>query len=181
MDIRRLLPTDAAIFRALRLAALQESPSAFGSSDEEERAVSIPTIEARLTERPDRGVFGAFHGDELVGLAALGRESLDKLAHKAFVWGLYVSPEYRGRGIARSLMAEVLGLARAAPGVLQVNLSVNASHVGAIRLYESFGFRSFGLEAGALNVSGVLHDEQHMSLHLVERRDSAGEGLADGP
>ena len=60
MHIRRLTPADAAAFQELRLAALQESPTAFGSSYEEEREFSQAFIEERLAAKPDRGTFGAF-------------------------------------------------------------------------------------------------------------------------
>jgi hypothetical protein len=85
MPIRRLTPEDAPAFQALRLAALQESPTAFGSSFEEERDFSASVIEGRLAVKSDRGPFGAFEGDELVGLVVLGRENFRKLAHKALI------------------------------------------------------------------------------------------------
>ena len=68
----------------------------------------------------------------MVGLVALGRENLKNLAHKALIWGLYVKPEYRSKGVAKALLQEALSLAESVPGVLQVNLSVNASSAGAI-------------------------------------------------
>lgn len=95
MHIRRLTPADAPAFQALRLFALEDAPSAFGSSYEEESRFSASTIEGRLALRPDRGPFGAFEGDKLVGLVALGRESMTKLSHKVMLWGLYVRPEFR--------------------------------------------------------------------------------------
>ena len=168
MHIRRLTPEDAASFQDIRLAALQDTPTAFGSSFEEERDFSSSVIEGRLAVNPDRGPFGAFEGSELVGLVAFGRENQKNLAHKAFVWGMYVKPEYRGKGIAQALLQEALSLARSVPEVLQVNLSVNASNVSAIRLYESFGFNVFGHEPGAMRINGELHDELHMCLILTD-------------
>ena len=168
MHIRRLTPADATAFQALRLAALIDTPSAFGSSYEEEKDFPASTIESRLAEKPDRGPFGAFEGEALVGLVALGREGMRKLAHKALIWGMYVKPEARGKGIARALLLEALSLARSVPEVKQVNLCVNASNVVAIRLYESVGFKAFGHEPGAMLVSGELQDEVHMYLPLTD-------------
>jgi RimJ/RimL family protein N-acetyltransferase len=168
MQTRRLTPADASVFQALRLAALQDTPSAFGSSYEEEKDFPAATIEARLAAKPDRGPFGAFDNDEHVGLVALGRESMRQLAHKALIWGMYVRPEARGKGIARALLTEALSLARSVPEVRQVNLSVNANNTVAIRLYESVGFKAFGLEPGAMFINGQLHDELHMCLRLAD-------------
>ena len=106
MKIRRLTPADACAFQQLRLAALQEAPSAFGSSYEEEKLFPASIIEGRLAVKPDRGSFGAFENDALTGLVGLGRADMTRLAHKALIWGMYVIPELRGKGIARALLVE---------------------------------------------------------------------------
>ena len=169
MLIRRLTPADASAFQALRLAALKDTPSAFGSSYEEEKDFPASAIEGRLAIKPDDGAFGAFDNDTLVGLVALGREGMNKLAHKALIWGMYVKPEARDKGIARALLHEALTLARSVPEVKQVNLCVNASNAGAIHLYESAGFKAFGREPGAMFVNGELLDEIHMYLRFTDR------------
>lgn len=168
MHIRRLQPEDAAVFQAFRLAALLDAPTVFGSSFQEEKDFPTSVIEGRLALKADRGPFGAFQGEEMVGLVALGRENRKHLAHKALIWGLYVKPAHRGKGIAKGMLREALSLAKSVPDVLQVHLSVNAGNVGAIRLYESFGFKSFGREPGAMRIDGELHDELHMVLRLTD-------------
>lgn len=168
MHIRRLAPDDASVFQALRLVALKEFPSAFGSSYEEEKDFSATEIESRLALKPDCGRFGAFEAEILVGLVALGRESKHKRAHKALIWGMYVQPDARGKGVARALLLEALSLARSVSEVKQVNLSVNADNIGAICLYESVGFKAFGCEPGAMLINGELHDEIHMYLRLSD-------------
>lgn len=169
MHIRRLTPADATAFQALRLAALQESPTSFGSSYEEEREFSQSFIEQRLAARPDRGTFGAFEGTELVGFIALGRETHRKLEHKALIWGMYVAPKARGNGIGRALVWAALELAHSVPGIRQVNLCVNANNNAAIDLYQLVGFEVFGHERGGMLVDGELHDELHMCFKLAGR------------
>src|SRR5450830_498608 len=166
MQIRRLSPTDAKLFQDLRLSALQETPSAFGSSYEEEMGLPITAIEGRLVEKTDRGIWGAFEGDELIGMLGLARENMRKLSHKTILWGMYVSPTVRGGGVGRALLWQVLDFARTVPGVVQVNLSVNASNHAAIKLYESEGFVTFGQEPFALMIEGKPHDEFHMFLRF---------------
>ncbi|UTH72904.1 GNAT family N-acetyltransferase [Chromobacterium sp. IIBBL 290-4] len=168
MFIRRLSSADAEVFQNLRLQALQNSPSAFGASYEDERLLPLSEVEARLLERPGRAVFGGFDQGRLVAMAGLAREGGRKSAHKAFVWGVYVEPEMRGRGWAPALLRECLAFARATPGILLVNLSVNADNRRAHDLYATMGFQPFGREPGALLIDGCLHDEIHMQLRLGE-------------
>lgn len=166
MLIRRLAPPDASIFQTLRLDALGESSSSFGSSYEEEVGLSIEAVESKLQAKPDRGIWGAFRNETLIGTAGLARENLSKLSHRANLWGMYVAPQERGKGIARELLLHVLEFSRTVPGIKKINLSVNAANTAAIKLYESAGFTSFGVEHFALMINGESHDEVHMYLRL---------------
>lgn len=162
MKIRLLTPIDAAAFQALRLQGLVECPSAFASSVEEERDTPLATVAGRLEPKDDRALFGAFDAQALVGVVGLQREGMRKLAHKAFVWGMYVAPQARRAGLGRELVAAALAFASNRLGVRQVSLGVNANNVAAIALYRSMGFEPFGLERGFMLLNGELHDEVHM-------------------
>jgi RimJ/RimL family protein N-acetyltransferase len=166
MQIRLLSATDAPSFQSLRLRALGEAPTAFSSSFEEEADRAPELVERRLASGGGRGVFGAFDGERLIGMAGLGRENGRKLSHKAFIWGVYVAPEVRGAGVSQRLIAEALGLARSIPEIRQVNLTVNAGNAPAMHLYASFGFEAFGVERASIIVDGIAYDEVLMSLRL---------------
>lgn len=164
VQIRRLFPMDAALFQALRLFALLDTPHAFASSYEEEASLAVSHIETRLIEKPDQGIWGAFDGGELVGMLGLKRENMRKLSHKVNLWGMYVAPDARNKGVARALLLQVLTVIQSMPEIIQVNLTVNATNIAAVKLYESEGFVVFGREPCALMVDGELHDELHMCL-----------------
>ncbi len=166
MTIRRLVPSDAAAFQALRLASLIDAAVAFGSSYDEEVSTPLESIAERLGPFPDRGIFGAFDHAALVGIVGLGREGLRNLSHKAFIWGMYVLPAYRRRGLARELLAAAIAFAQSNPAIRQVNLCVNGSAAPAVQLYQSAGFHTFGVEPDAMLVHGALYDELHMRLPL---------------
>lgn len=162
MLIRPLRPEDAETFWRLRLEGLRDFPTSFASSFEEEQAVAIADVAERLAPQPGRAVFGAFVEDDLAGIVGLHREPKRKLAHKAFLWGVYVTPSHRRRGVARGLMTHAIEEASRWPGLRQINLGVNAANDGARALYESLGFRTFGTERGFMLVDCVLQDELHM-------------------
>ncbi len=162
MKVRMLSPADAVAFQALRLRGLQECSTAFASSYEEECETPSDVIAGRLAAGAGRAMFGAFRESSLVGVVGIQRETMPRLKHKAFIWGMYVAPEVRGKGAGRLLVAEALKYAFSMDGVRQVNLGVNALNVPAIALYEGAGFERFGLERGFMLVDGVLQDELQM-------------------
>ena len=163
MNIRPLQSADASAYQTLRLRGLQECPTAFASSHDEERDTALAEVAVRLAPSPEGGTFGAFEGDTLIGIASVAREPQRKIAHKALLWGVYVAPEHRRRGISRQLLEHALAHAFSMSGVRQVNLSVNAANAPAIALYQAMGFEPFGVERGYLQVDGTLHDEIHMA------------------
>ena len=163
MEVRVLNATDAADFQSLRLEALRESPTAFTSSYEEERATPLARVAERLAPTPNGVVLGAFEEGVLIGLTGIYRERLRKLAHKGVVWGVYVAPAFRNRGIGRRLLTEAIRQAAAMPGLKQLNLSANAANPGALALYESMGFERFGFERACMWVDGEPYDEIQMS------------------
>jgi len=167
MEIRRLTSADAPAYRMVRLAGLQEMPTAFASSYEDERGWPLSTYEKRLDTKPDRGTFGAFDGPKLIGIVTLVRESMPKLMHKAHIVGMYVLPEARGLSAGRKLLHYAVDLARSIPDIRQINVSANAANAPALRLYESAGFQVFGRERESLCIDGELHDELHLALSLA--------------
>jgi ribosomal protein S18 acetylase RimI-like enzyme len=169
MLVRRLVPSDAPAYQALRLAALRESAWAFSSSYEEECFTPLATIEGHMAPGSGRTRFGAFDGTELVGVVGVGREDRIKTRHKAFLGGMYVAPAHRNKGIARQLLGQALACADAMDGVRQVGLAVTAGNAGALGLYESMGFTVIGREPDALLVDGVFYDD----LQMVRRVDAA--------
>ena len=168
MEIRVLHTNDAASFQHLRLNALRECPTAFSSSYEEECDIPLSRVGERLSPTPDRAVFGAFDDGRLIGIVGLQRESHRKLSHKAFIWGVYVAPTHRKRGVGRRLLQATLDHAASMPGLRQVILSSNAANVASSALYKALGFEPFGVEKGFLMVDGVLHDEIHMARVIAK-------------
>lgn len=164
IQIRRLLPADAPLFKDIRLEALQQAPEAFGSTYEHERSQSLAQFEAVLA-RAD--VFGAFRGTDLLGMAGYRTQDGPKRAHKGFLWGMYVRAVARGTGVAKPLVEAVLAHAR--EHVELVQLSVVKENETAQRLYRSCGFVAYGHEVHALKQNGRYYDEILMAAALDPR------------
>lgn len=168
MHTRRLTPDDAAALQALRLTALQECPSAFGSSYEEEVSMPLSVVASGLAPDSGRPKFGAFVGSVLVGSVVVGRSTARKQLHKGYIWGVYVHANHRGQGIARALMTEAVAYLTALGGLRQIMLGVTAGNAHATALYAAFGFVAYGCEPESLCVDGVFYDEVLMALSLVD-------------
>jgi RimJ/RimL family protein N-acetyltransferase len=159
--IRQLQTADAATYRDLRLEALQNAPTAFGSSYEAESKSTLSDFEGTLTRSY---VAGAWLNGALVGTAGFYRLDAVKVAHRGNIWGVYVKPDARGHGVARGLITDVLAYARTQ--VKQVHLSVVTENESALRLYENLGFATYGTEPRSLFVDGRYLDEHMMVLRF---------------
>lgn len=162
MLVRRLTPEDAESFMSLRHMALEDAPSAFGSSPEDDRANSIDFVHDAFAD-PDQAVFGAFAG-ALVGIVGIYRDRGAKGSHKINIWGLYVSPDARSAGTGRALVTEALAFARSLEGVTHVHVSATDGAPEAMALYHSLGFVTWGVEPAALRVGDLMVSENHMVL-----------------
>lgn len=160
--LRPLEAADAPGFRKLRLFGLQESPSAFGSSYEEEKDRTIEQVQAHLAGSSERVFIGALQEDALVGIVGVGREQGTKERHIAFVRSMYVAPHARGHGLGRHLLLAALQQASSWNGVEHVTLAVTASNEAAVRLYQSVGFVEVGRMPRALRVGTEYFDELSM-------------------
>ncbi len=159
--VRKVTAADTAAYRALRLAGLREAPTAFGSSYEVESQEDLAEFEGRIARSH---IVGAWVRGELIGVAGYYRLTGTKTLHRGNIWGVYVAPAARGRGIARTLVEAVLAHARTE--VQQVHLSVVTDNAAALRLYTGLRFTTYGTEPRSLLVDGQYYDEHLMVLRF---------------
>ena len=161
--IRHLTPADAADYRAIRLAALQNSPDSFGSTYESEVARPMSAWEERLATP---GAFGAYLDGKIVGMARFVRDAGSaKERHKGSIYGMYVALEARGQGIGSALLDALI---HHASGIVeQLRLGVVDTNEAAIRLYQKHGFEIYGKEMRALKTETGYANEVLMALRLA--------------
>ena len=139
--VRAAVVEEWQVLRDIRLAALRDTPSAFGSTyaqalqladqDWRNRAAAGSSFLAYLPE---------VSTTEPVGLAA-GYLETPGTAELVSMW---VSSQARGRGIGEALIARVAQWAGEQPETRTLHLWVTESNKPACRLYERCGFAPTG-------------------------------------
>ena len=163
-QIRRMTAMDAEAFSALRRKVTQANPVPMGLTMEEELARPIQGFRDQLSYPDPNAAFGAFVQGELVASAAVAWPSkLPSSRHKTKLWGVFVAPSHRGRGIGRKVVTEAVRHAFE-NGVRRVNLQVFVPNPEAVQLYLSMGFVEYGREPEAIFLGGTYYDGVHMSL-----------------
>jgi ribosomal protein S18 acetylase RimI-like enzyme len=165
MEIRLLEPVDAEIYREIRLEALQTHPEAFSSSYEEELDSSIEKVRSRLNDE-HTFTFSAVENNQLFGAVTLIVEQKKKIKHRANIFAMYVKHEKRRSGIAKLLMLEAIKKAREIEDVEQIYLTVTSSNEPAKNLYQSLGFKTYGIDKRALKIENKYFDDELMILVL---------------
>jgi GNAT superfamily N-acetyltransferase len=168
VEVRALVEADVDAAIALRREALADAPLAFAASPVNDFGSDPDSVRARIAEAPKSVILGAFDAGRLVGMASVFRERQRKRAHRTSLFGMYVTPGHRRRGVARRLLAAAVDHAEAT-GAAWLQLSVSSAAPGARRLYEQAGFATWGHEPDALREAGERAAELHMALALPRR------------
>jgi ribosomal protein S18 acetylase RimI-like enzyme len=167
MEIRRFEVGDAAALWQLRMTALETDPWSFAESVEELQKISVEEYGRRIgCAGVADFVIGAFEDGGAVGMCGFYRETLVKRRHKGHLWGVFVLPAARGKGLGRALAERTIATAWDLPDLKSIQLTVSVTRDAARRLYRGLGFRVFGVEPRGLGIGGEFVDEEHMILDL---------------
>jgi GNAT superfamily N-acetyltransferase len=140
MGVRRARADEWEALREIRLAALTDSPDAFGSTLAEERDADEARWRGWVTGEGWAGDVATFLADgpgPLLGMATGYRP--DDRPTTGWLFAMWVRPDRRGEGIGRHLVAAVEEWA-ASLDIDQLLLHVTDGNDGAVRFYASCGF-----------------------------------------
>lgn len=163
-EIKFLKPKDFKLYKSARLQSLKDSPESFGATHVQEVGLSDDDWKTRLdleSRAVDALPLVATVYDIPVGLAwgFIHKPNLDT----AHIYQMWVSPSFRGKGVAKSLIRAIEAWA-IERGCAFLALAVTTSNEAAVNLYESLGFVVAG-ELEELRVGSALR-VQPMILEL---------------
>jgi len=145
--------------RGIRLAALAEAPTAFGSSLRREEEFD----ENRWRDwSRSAGLFMAFAGSSPVGMAAC--VSGESCSERKLV-GMWVDPLWRGRDAASMLVTSVVDWA-GTQGAERMSLWVVEGNESARRLYTGRGFEITGSRKPLPSNPELFANEMALALNL---------------
>ena len=180
---RKIKPTEAADFRRVRLECLQKFPDNFGTLFEDEVGKSKLYFEEVIEkDSADAFFFGAFDGENLIGIAGFVRGERTKTRHRGEIVAMYVNPRFRGQKVGENLLRALLEAAFAIEGVEQAHLTVVADNAAAVGLYERIGFESFGVQKNYFkagekrwhqNFMQIMKDDFSNSVKINENLDES--------
>ena len=145
--VRRVRLTDAARVRALRLEMLADTPLAFLEWIDAAAARPHADFQARIAHNAtslDSAQFIAEADGRLVGHA--GGWAPPGSAGVTLIFAVYVTPDWRGRGVLGQLVEAVSHWSRVQARPL-LELEVVVGNDRAVRAYERLGFTDTGRRA----------------------------------
>lgn len=164
--IRLLNKNDAKAFSRLRLEALKNDPESFGSDYDKEVLFTLSDWQNRVENNQVGFSLGAFEGDTLVSFAGVILNTHRNIKHKAFIWGVYTTPQYRGKGLSKLVFADVIQQSRTIASLEMLQLDVGTHIKAAKTLYKKFGFTTYGVDVDAMRIHGKSIDLELMHLKL---------------
>lgn len=97
-----------------------------------------------------------------VATATVITDNNPKLGHRATIVGVYVDPDYRGKGLGKAVLNAAIDFCKSLKGINSVRLAVSENSPEARKLYESLGFTVWGVEPATVIIDGRAYDEIHM-------------------
>lgn len=145
-------------FKKVRIQALKNDPQAFGESVEDALKKSDELYRQRAKSGYDGIetwlVFAEAEKNTLVGMMG----AYKKTETQANIFGVYVAPEFRGKGISKKLFLNLIDRIKTNDKITTLELMVNKKQTTALKLYESYGFKITGEESIKLG-DGNIHQE----------------------
>lgn len=162
LEIRALGPDDWHTYRAIRLAALEEAPHAFGSTLARAQGFAEADWRGRLDD--SNLTLLALVEDSPVGLAGGLRPGVyGDNSDAAYLVQMWVNPARRGQGVGAALVRGVIDWARdhAFP---ELRLWIVEGNTPAEALYARLGFSRTGARAPVGDADPRLEAEMLLSL-----------------
>lgn len=155
--IRKLTEDDWREFSRIRLKALATDPNVFGSNYEREK--DTPEDDWRKTLRSEETAVFLIYDDETpIGITCIGIDRNDATKKTALLWGSWLAPEFRGKGLSELMYQARIDWAKRQPTVEKIIVSHRASNLSSKFANQKHGFK-FTHKKEKLWTDGITEDD----------------------
>ncbi|MFH1958876.1 MAG: GNAT family N-acetyltransferase [Patescibacteria group bacterium] len=166
--IKRLDENDALAYKKIRLLALQTNPEAFLSTLDAEYHKSQASFIYELSvayQNPVWGYYGLFINNKIIGFCQVSKSYLAKQKHIAFLYNLYLNPDYRSKGYAKKLVNFILEKIKT-QNIERIFISYLAKNKSVRGFYDHLDFKQCGVKEKAAKNNNEYDDEVEMVLEI---------------
>jgi len=170
LTLERISPENVVAFKNTRLRALDDSPTAFGSTYAKEVKLSDADWHQRSIDWTSHRSVGylAMDGETPCGIGAAFLD--EKNPERAHLVSMWVAPAQRGKGVGFTLVSGVRAWAKD-QGARTLRLSVTNNNERAIEFYRRTGFSMTGKTEPYPNDPALFEYEMSQNL-AAENEDS---------
>jgi RimJ/RimL family protein N-acetyltransferase len=129
-SIRQLHEHDWRELSEVRLKALRSDPHVFGSNYAAESQLSEEEWRNKLRS-DDSAIFCVFAGETPIGMTGISVLREDETKRTALLWGSWLEPEFRGKGLSELMYKARIDWAKAHPTIERIIVSHRASNVAS--------------------------------------------------
>jgi len=143
ISIVRATSEDWMKYKAIRLETIKNEPDAFPNIYEKLLAYTEKDWR-KILEDENTTFFMSLSNSNPIGVGRVTFNDEEVDPDTAYIGGLYVNKQYRGQGIATSLLKYITNQSSNRKGITKMKLWVRDTQTNAIQLYEKLGFKKVG-------------------------------------
>ena len=164
ISLKLLNEDDWRQFSEIRLKALQTDPSVFGSNYALESEFTEDDWRGRLRSE-NSAIFMILANETPIGMTGISVFRDDPTGKTAILWGSWLDPEFRQKGLSKLMYEARLEWARARPSIERIIVSHRASNVASKYANQKHGFVFTGTHEKSWP-DGATEDEVCYELRL---------------
>ncbi len=137
--IKRLKENNWQELRTIRLRALQSDPAVFGSNYQKESTMTEADWRNWL-QTEDGAIFMLYANTAPIGMTAIAVDRDDPMKKTAILWGSWLEPHARGKGLSEIMYRERIAWAKKHPTIERIIVAHRASNVRSKSANQKHGF-----------------------------------------